>query len=153
MTFDELLKRYRPEYKPPELLLAIDPGETTGYATFVKGKYFHSGIIQFSATYDWQLLFATTPDIVVCEEYRIYGGQRLAHTGSKVETVRIIGVIEYMCRQYYIPIHMQMASSHKNFCTDDKLKEWNFYKGINKHARDAIRIGCYWLLFHKDDNK
>ena len=151
MTFNELLKRHRPDYIPPEILLSIDPGETTGYAIFIKGSYHNSDIIQFSSTYDWQLLFAPEPDIVVCEEYRIYGGQRLAHTGSKVDTIRIIGAIEYLCRQYDIPLYKQMASSHKNFCTDDKLKEWNFYKKINKHSRDAIRIGCYWLLFNKGE--
>lgn len=43
----------------------------------------------------------------------------------------------------------QMAVTAKNFCTDDKLKQWGFWQAGQKHARDSIRHGCYFLLFFR----
>ena len=48
-----------------------------------------------------------------------------------------------------IPTHKQMASTAKTFATDKKLREWGFWERGMRHARDAIRHGCYFLLFYK----
>jgi hypothetical protein len=42
-----------------------------------------------------------------------------------------------------------MASQAKAFVTDQKLKEWGFWKEGMRHSRDAIRHGLYFLLFYK----
>jgi hypothetical protein len=68
---------------------------------------------------------------------------------SRVDTIRIIGAIEYACSKLKIPLVKQMAHMAKGFVTDDKLKEWCLWKGINKHARDSIRHAIYFLLFNK----
>jgi hypothetical protein len=158
MTFNELLQKQiecnKPEWIAPPILLAIDPGETTGVALFHYGQYMMATFLHLGPSPGLSILEEfidkTVPHVIVCEEYRIYGGLRAPHKGSNVPTLRIIGALEYMCERKEIKLYKQMASAHKGFCTDDKLKVWGFYKGINPHARDATRVGCYWLLFNKD---
>jgi len=137
----------------PDLMLAIDPGETSGWALFNAGKLGTSGIIEWTSKHGWDPIVDKigefNPNVVVCEEYRIYSGKRLVQAYSSVETVRIIGAIEFVCRKYKIKLIKQMASGVKGFVTNEKLKEWGYYIK-NKHARDAIRHGCYYLLFGKE---
>lgn len=139
--------------KIPSTLLAIDPGETSGWALFVNGDLRNSSTIEWTAEYGWdpviEKIIEVNPDIVVCEEYRIYSGKRLAQAYSAVETVRIIGAIEFICRKYKIRLVKQMASGVKGFCNNDRLKKWGYYIK-NRHARDAVRHGCYYLLFGKE---
>ena len=121
-------------------------------------------------------LFCTQrPTHVVCENYRIYAHKLERHSFSQVETLRLIGGIDMMCHrgwcskgpedyeswdnphmprdplefeEYFqpIPIAYQMATDHKGFVSDDKLKRFGLYKEGMRHSRDAIRAGIYYLL-------
>ncbi len=113
------------------------------------------------------------PDFVVCEDYRIYQHKLARHSFSPVLTLRIIGGIDLLCNlgwyvyndidefediispqfnnsfdKYTCPIHYQMATTAKTFVTDERLKQWGFWQESMRHARDAIRHGCYFLLFY-----
>lgn len=44
---------------------------------------------------------------------------------------------------------MQGAGIVKTFCNDEKLKGWGFWKVGERHARDAIRHGAYFLIAGK----
>lgn len=121
------------------------------------------------------LFIMTTPTHVVCEDYRIYAHKLERHTFSSVETLRLIGGIDMICHvgfswvekaglaggqgvsipksdlklmEFYepIPISYQMAVQAKGFVTDEKLKQWGFWKDGMRHSRDAIRHGIYYLL-------
>jgi hypothetical protein len=181
VRFEELLLRTRGEnFIPPERLLCLDPGETTGWALFEKGKLTKWGQ---SPTFNkelqkpnWneivQLFVETQPTQIVCENYRVYEHKLAQHAGAEIFTVRLIGVIDFFsCMGYYsegeevysemdhdyiqpyirhdaCPIHYQMASTAKGFCTDEKLKGWGFWQEGMRHSRDAIRHGAYYLLFY-----
>lgn len=114
------------------------------------------------------------PTYVVCENYRIYAHKLERHSFSDVQTLRLIGGIDQLCHLGWhgyagldreathdyeppeqvstfgyhqpVPIFYQMAVQAKGFATDDRLKDWGFWKEGMKHSRDAIRHGIYFLL-------
>lgn len=137
-------------------LLSLDPGETTGWASFsataevcaledqgqIKTWPQHDMVTEMT-----KLLDRVQPTMVVHEIYAVYEWKTDDHAWSQVPTLHVIGCIETLCIQRGIPFHSQTAQIAKNFCTDDKLKAWNYYIKGARHARDAIRHGTYYLLF------
>lgn len=95
------------------------------------------------------LLNDVKPDFIVYEDYKVYSQKLNSHAFNPIFTVRLIGAIETYCQTNGVKAHKQMATTAKNFVTDDKLKQWGFWQEGMKHARDAIRHGCYFLLFYK----
>ena len=163
MKFKDLMRNVRDnrsgeEWKPPKRILALDPGETVGYAKFNNGLLAEADEITGAAndcntkaesvfTQVADLISSYSPDIVVMENYKIYQWKTKTHTWSELFTPRLIGAIELACYKNKIPMAKQMASTAKSFCTNDKLKKWKFYTKGSAHARDAVRHGCYYLLF------
>ena len=158
MNFSELATQLREQKGLPEIhaahsTLCFDPGHTTGWAAF---NHFHlkdSGEIDTNditkATHEVELLISEfRPDMIVIEDYRVYKWRAKHHAGSDMLTTRVIGCIETLATMSQYPhIVKQPAHIAKGFCTDKKLKEWEMYIKGQKHARDAIRHGCYYLLF------
>lgn len=152
MGFEELLRRRRGErWKPPKRLLALDPGEALGWALFVDGTLAACGQVSTRRAPAKALaeLFATQPTEVVCEDYRVYNHRLREHSWSKLFTAKLVGGIQLKCAELDVPLTMQMASTAKGFCSDDKLKKWGLYQVGKRHANDAIRHAVYYLLFHK----
>lgn len=158
-AFHQLLYKIRGDnWIVPERLLALDPGETTGWCLFKQGQLFHWGQQDCkkpgykTAIPDGNAilkLFADTqPTVVVCEDYRIYAQKSETHIGKTLFTPKLIGMIDLHCEMQNLPVTYQMASAAKGFCKDDKLKRWGFYEEGLKHSRDAIRHACYFLLFN-----
>ena len=134
-------------------LLVFDPGETTGVA------FFTGGYVIFANQFDTKnrnhfpnqftrLIERFAPNRVLIEDYRVYSWKRDQHSWAELHTPKLIGHMEAACVTCSIPYSMQMAQQAKGFCTDEKLKEWGLYAPSLRHARDAIRHGCYYLLFN-----
>lgn len=155
-TFNELIQKSRaPDQIFKGKLLALDPGETTGWAFFdTTVNPFNRGTEQIS-TWPIQeavenLSFLVTklePDFVVFESYNIYSWKSDNHKQSNVPTIQVIGTLQTLLVQRNIPWTTQNAQTAKGFVTDDKLKSWGYYERGKKHGRDACRHACYWLLF------
>jgi len=161
-SFQELLeKAHGPivigsaaDIRLPNRLLAIDPGETIGWAYFEKEKLVTWGKeatkAEFGNAVNWVVdIFAEyMPEALVMEDYRIYKWKTEQHAWSDVYTLRVIGALEFWCHRNNVPYDKQTAQIAKQFCTDDKLKAWA--PGVTgAHSKDAVRHGLYWLLFHK----
>ena len=152
MTFQELLTHNRgPEWVPPHKLVALDPGETTGYATFIDGKPSFAGQINTKDNYNELMreIMHFNPTFLVYEDYKIYPNKVNMHTLSNIPTVKLIGVIEYECGKNNIKAFKMLASTAKGFVTSDKLKDWGFYKSNRRHGMDSLRVGLHFLLFEK----
>lgn len=145
-------------------LLAIDPGETTGYWVFTtKGPKIwdvdppvpfvddvgelDTSTMEKASEQMLYLFNRFNPTHVVYEDYRVYGSKAQEHTNNELLTTKVIGIIEHLCAQNKIPVAKQMASLAKGFVTDDKLKAWRFYERGLRHCRDACRHAIYYLLF------
>lgn len=138
------------------ILLALDPGETTGVACFTTDP---SAAVLSSALQvkTWplevgvesitRLLKELQPTTVVFESYQVYEWKSKDHVWSQVPTVQVIGMIKTLCIQQNIPYYTQTAQVAKAFCDDKKLEQWGYWLQGLRHARDAIRHGCYFLLF------
>lgn len=171
IKWEELFNVTRGNCKTPERLLCLDPGETTGWALFEHHKLVRWGQVRTVENDKilWhnldQLFLDTDPDFIICEDYRIYQHKLARHSFSPVLTLRLIGGIDLMAtlgwysvdnfkdeayyEQHTCPIEYQMATQAKAFVTDEKLINWGFWQDGMRHSRDAIRHGCYFLLFHR----
>ena len=159
MTFEELYLRMQKDKRPPKVMLCLDPGHTTGYSVFIKGSLAHWGQIETITEVDSKLVLQWTPlielfslyepTLVVYEDYRVYEHKLEQHTHSGVETLRLIGGIILWSWIKNVKTATHLAQEHKGFCTDKKLESWGYYKKGLRHSRDAIRLGCYHLLFYK----
>lgn len=155
--FPRLVQRVRKiselkNWLPPNRMLSIDPGETIGIA------YFESGALKQAYQENMKLLTARSleailerhnPHLIILEDYKIRANKSEAHINSSLFTVRLIGQIENQIELREISLQKQLPAQAKGFCTDRKLKAWNMYQEHCKHANDAVRHGCYFLLFGK----
>ena len=136
-------------------ILALDPGETVGYAFFVGASLIEHGELGPFLTVEGasfqvkELITRLDPHCVVMEGYRVYAWKARSHTHSNLFTARLIGAVQYITGERKIKRFEQSAHQAKSFVTDAKLKEWNFYMKGQKHARDAIRHAVFYLLFGK----
>ena len=84
------------------------------------------------------------------EDYKIYAWKTDTHTWATLHTPQLLGVIRTIAVLQGIPLETRMAVEAKTFCDNDKLEMWGLYKPGMRHARDAIRHGCFSLLFSKN---
>lgn len=132
-------------------LLALDPGETTGWCIFEDQKLLAAGQAvtkPIEAGYDWlnYIFQKILPTQVVFESYRVYSWKAQSHTFSDLHTSQFIGAIQVVCHQNNVPYFQQTAQIAKQFSTDEKLKLWGFYVKGQKHARDSLRHATYYQL-------
>ena len=156
MTFQELLTYTRgPSWLAPKRLVALDPGETVGLAYFEFEELVSVEQVKLDfKTHAWDPLIdricQLKPSVVAYEDYKIYPGLSKAHTLSGVPTLKVIGAIEFLCSHNKYQSISMMASTAKGFVTNEKLKEWGFYKKSLNHGRDALRVGLHALLFSRE---
>ncbi len=167
MTFEEMTlaiwksrKKGKTVEDIPSLLVALDPGETTGYAVFRKFELIESGQIKtnnMDTVFDvmnefiaslLERHYKTGPAYLVFEDYKVYGWKTKDHAWASLHTPQLLGTIRAVCSIHGIPYTKRMAQLVKQFCTDAKLKEWDFYVKGEQHARDAIRHAAYEILFN-----
>ena len=162
-SLEQLYNTRRARLEVPEAkgtLVALDPGGTTGYAIFNHLTLQEAGQLDTGSQEEALKLFEPllgvgdrdrnrnrNIDAVVMEDHRVYQNRIEQHAGSSLSTPRLIGMIETLCLQHSIPWHKQPASMPKQFVTDEKLKAWGLYLPGKRHARDAIRHACYFILF------
>lgn len=132
-------------------LLAVDPGETTGFARW-DGKAVH--LDQWD-TKDRPATFRSLRTLcdhhgfwhLRCEDYRVYSFKADQHHFTELHTAKLIGAIECAAVECGVPMSMMMAQQAKMFWTDDKLKACTLYEPGMKHARDALRHLLYLMCF------
>lgn len=156
LSFRQLIAKVKPQGKdpnrvpPPARLLCIDPGHTTGWALFVDGYPNCAGHLTNTNNEPGklnQLITTHQPDLILYEEFVLYPWASKSQSWSDLPTVQIIGVLKHLAHQADIPLASQGANVGKGFVTDQKLKEWGFYKPALRHAMDALRHGCHYLIF------
>lgn len=154
-------------------LLAIDPGETTGWVlanvvpqnlaappdqrfrVLARGTWLGYATLEAQVYY----LFEEGTAVVV-EDYRVYPHKALQHTGSELHTARMLGAVEWLT--YHLlrtsPIY-QTAAMAKGHWPNQRLKKHfpKEYKEYNVHEKDALRHlltyiekSKYLQFFHQD---
>lgn len=155
LTFDRLYHaaiQKNPSLRNDDVLMTLDPGQTTGVAVFESGILKHQLQIKtwpmVECVHNLKHIFDVhKPKRLVYESYQVYEWKQEDHVWSQIPTVQVIGCIQTLLILQNIPYHTQTAQVAKQFVTDDRLKDWGFWDVGHRHARDATRHGCYFLLF------
>lgn len=129
-----------------KLVLALDPGRTTGYALAIGEPELHIayGETRFNniELYDW--LHHIKPAYIICESFDY---RRLKD--ADLYPCELIGVMNLFRQQEDVPTYMQKPSIQGKdaYWTDGKLKELEIYKAGTEHGRSALKHLLYWLIF------
>lgn len=123
--------------------LALDPGETTGWALFSEtGELIKFGQYRQAEQTQWLTEYLTS-DLwgAIVEDYRNYTGQK---RWSRNTTSKNIGSIELLCEMRGVPCILQPANIKKIGYKWAGLGEAPTNHAIS-HQYDAIAHGTYWL--------
>lgn len=98
--------------------------------------------------------------IIILEDYILYGHKTHNQINSRMETSKLISIIQYHCFIYNIPYYMQLATEVKNRWSDEILHHKGYlikYKNklvlpyshryIDAHCKDAIRHAVHYATF------
>lgn len=107
---------------------------------------------------------------IVIEDYLLYASKASTQINSRLETPKLIGVIQMYCHQKKIPLHFQTAVSVQRRWKDFLLEKKGFitikdypkngrinkfiYIGefkVNNHVVDALRHAVHYYTFHGKD--
>ena len=140
-----------------EVVLAIDPGVTTGWALLNKGdlkswdqinplgrnKPALEPVVQLIHNY------APLMPVVVIEKFLLYAHRRKQQTGSTFPAVEVIGATRLTTQQLQLVLVEQSASQAKGLVTDQKLRAMEMWLPGLPHVRDAVRHALYYVLTKK----
>lgn len=144
------------------ILLAIDPGETTGYVALETGPAFArprladawQENVKSQDRYAWATAFHRVlrlyqPQMVIMEDYRVYAGKARMHIGQHLFTAELIGAMEVLCAICIPPVAtVRSPASKKGRWPDARIRK-KFPPGVqyihSGHIVDALKLGLAWL--------
>lgn len=124
------------------MILAIDPGETSGWATFTpEGNFVSRGQMNFDEMLD-ALSIVERITVFVLETYTHDPGRQ--KRGSTFKTVQIIGAIKLRARQLGAEVAMvgREAKTMGAIYTGEEPPRNHKLS----HEVDAKNLGTYWLV-------
>lgn len=117
----------------------------------------HTDLIQ-------QVIDALPNTIVIIEDFTLDPRRAMQQSHSKMETPKLIGILQLYCKQHEIPYKMQRAVEVKNRWADHILefkkyivkKNRMYYlpnatKPISRHCKDAIRHAVHFATFYNKE--
>lgn len=150
------------------MILAIDPGLTTGWATWntpVRPGQFESGMVKGRYEfYEWfyglmRMYYheaagynnarVAPPFQIVMEKFTIT--LATARKSPQPDPLYIIGHVDGIAQRDGIPLDFQLPSEAMTFATNEKLRAIDWYKPGPDHPNDAARHLLLWIYKHKPD--
>lgn len=133
------------------LVLAIDPGKTSGFCLAYKS--FNSDLPLLVAPYEKVVdvegmhkeLEDYSPDYIICESFAYRPGQ--SKPWISLISRDLIGVVQLYGKAQDVTVFMQTPAQGMGYFSNEKLKELGLYRRGSEHARDATRHLLYWLNF------
>lgn len=122
------------------MIVALDPGKTTGFA-YRNGESGGAGEIAQDSV--WDTLETLKPTILVVESFQF----RQARSKVNLIPNEIIGVVKEWARQRNVPVVWQTPSQAKHYFDDRRLREIGAWAEGMPHARDATRHLLFYLQF------
>lgn len=122
------------------MIIALDPGITTGVAFLPSNGTIHTDQIKYPHRLFYDYLGSLEPTVLVYERFIYQRRNKVV-----LFPVEVIGVINLFAQQRDIPLYTYSASQAKNFMTDDKIKKMGLWTKGQVHGMDALRH----LLYHE----
>lgn len=131
-----------------EKTIWLDPGKTTGWASYGPHDEFLSGELGFSGTGNMVECFAELYGsrlAVGCEKFIVTAsGSQKADPEYSLKT---IGMVEWLCYRHGSVLLPEMPSASRNLGrAGGKLAKLGWYKPGQGHANDASAHLLAWLL-------
>lgn len=133
------------------MILAIDPGVTTGFCAYDEGDFDQYQIELTKYPHPHEALYdhysEMNPDFIIYEAFHF----RQSQTGVVFTGVEFIGVTELWAQRH--KVQLLKFNPAKEFWNNNKLKALGLFKPGNKfdHSMDATRIMCVWLTKNDAD--
>lgn len=128
------------------LLLAVDPGVTTGWAVLTPEKvlWTHTTVklLELADAFDFALR-RFHPVILVFERYRIFKPQ--LHMNSEVYPIQVIGALRLLAYQNRLE-PLPLDPSVKGSVPKKVFADLRPPGTLSEHEKDAIKLGIYWFL-------
>ena len=135
--------------------LSLDPGESTGWASWSEGKLVEAGtdalwdvidnLNAASKSAENEVGFPTDLGLIVMEDWALYPWKLKELAWDKCRTARGIGAIELICRQCSIQLVLQPASIKKGAVSAGAEELFMRPLHENRHANDAIMHGVFYM--------
>jgi len=141
VTHGELVRNNNPLIINEPLIIAVDPGGTTGLATYSREVGLRT---MQGPPYDiikWvdDSIGVGAIGLIICESFTIgQGTLKKSREGSNT-AIETIGVIRWLAYRAGVGFRLQSPAEAKGFSTNLKLRAVGWYDGIPEHARDAAR--------------
>jgi len=135
-------------------MIAIDPGsEHCGVAVFVDGRCVMTTERKPVDLYDSLAVWGSQHgnsklrfDVVVCEDFKLDPKRMASLAHSRLETVKVIGVLEERCRRDGTTFVLQPASIKRATAAQAKRRLPRLMSmGSGNHCRDAEIHGWHYL--------
>ena len=104
------------DYEPTgkERYLSLDPGLSTGYATFdAVGDLITFGTLKGGSEDLYPFLRTLKSDVgpytkeIIIEDYKLYPWKAMSQVWDSLETVRLIGAVQFWADMNGYPVHLQ----------------------------------------------
>lgn len=102
--------------------------------------------------------------VVIIEDFTLDPRRAMQQSHSKMETPKLIGILQLYCKQNNIPYKMQRAVEVKNRWADHILEYKRYIfkrnkmhyipikeKPISRHCKDAIRHAVHFATFYNEE--
>lgn len=136
-----------------EKILSVDPGETVGWVWLEKSS---GNLIWGQAEDPWHWLkefqvLVNDLDRVLIENYVIRPGQEGANFNRELLTVKVIGVVEWLCKESGVKYEFLPPGIGNQFFIRERLEDMDLWWPGVPHARSALRQLLYWLRFVENE--
>lgn len=131
--------------------LSFDPGITTGWAQFnAKGELKGLGQVDILGLYAMlEALYIRQHPLqaVIVEDYKLFQHKAMQQSGSRLETVKVIGALEAFAHRAGVALVLQPPTIKRI------AEKWSGMKPPSNHSIshqiDAYNHGYYYLVNHK----
>jgi hypothetical protein len=134
--------------------LAVDPGDTTGWAFMTMHEYWSPGNVTAGQHFandflDW---ITKTPQfldpscLILVESFTVTA--QTARLSQQPVAMEVIGVLKFLARRSGTRLEMQTPAAAKRFCSDAQLRKIGLWHPGKDHARDAIRHLILGIVTH-----
>lgn len=133
------------------MILVVDPGDTTGFASFYEdGTEYSRWQSDFEGLLDFLVSsypIAIDLSRIIVEDYRLRAGKQAQQTGSRFQAVQVIGALKYHARLHNVQFELANVQAKTLGSMYSGVKPPSDHK--KSHEVDAYNIGIYWLVTNK----
>lgn len=127
-------------------VLAIDPGESTGWCYHSATEIYGFGNIAYAKINDFLAEWEKEVDIIVMEDWRTFKMKAAAKMGDRQKTSRVIGAIELFAKMKKINLVKQDSSDLPTIVKRTGIDPYKSGAHKKTHWMFAYAHGMYFLV-------